>query len=750
MSERIECVVHLNRIIYPKGKVERGQWASLALDIVEVKKGEPRINRYGNLSVVGIVPTLSYNLLYYLTAEHKPTPEFPNSYEIVVMNEKIDLEDDFDRRLFLDTVLTDAQVNNLYKHCAGSDPFELLKNHDIEGLVKIKGIGELTAKKLLSRFDESQGNMGAYVRLADYGIKKDTVDRLVEDLGSTEALLALLEDNPYKLIEFADGFGWKRADELALNAGLGLDDIRRVKAFIKHYFNDLAYTKGCSWSTVPEMVCSIYDTLEMNNDEIIRQAMYELHKGGELWWSEDKKKIGLRRMYELEKDIAFHLKRIASSEEKLPCLPLESVLDKAEKEFHIEYTDEQKEAVKKLLDNQVCILTGPGGVGKTSVVSLALKALNTINFAQTALSGRAASRLGEVTNAEGQTIHRLLGWGREGFFFNEHIPLDYDIVIVDEISMVGAELFLSLLRAIKTGAKLIMIGDDGQLESIGLCNIFKDMLDSGVIPVARLTKIHRQAAKSAIITESIKVRQQEQLCVPGWVGEEVRGELQDLELNVYNDSILTQDRIIDAFNRLYEQHHNINDIQIVVPMKFRGEACTYRLNNIVQSIVNPFGANPKNIAVSKEISYTLREGDKVIVNSNYYKAKKYEPTAEEEEICPVFNGNRGVISKIMPSGIVVDFEQWGRIFIPEDKVHIIELGYALSCHKLQGSESPYVVVGFDSASSILLTKEWVYTAITRARKYCVVCAEAKALRYAINNSNISKKKTLLKEMLMES
>ena len=126
--------------------------------------------------------------------------------------------------------------------------------------------------------------------------------------------------------------------------------------------------------------------------------------------------------------------------------------------------------------------------------------------------------------------------------------------------MVGAELFLSLLRAIKTGAKLIMIGDDGQLESIGLCNIFKDMLDSGVIPVARLTKIHRQAAKSAIITESIKVRQQEQLCVPGWVGEEVRGELQDLELNVYNDNILTQDRIIDAFKRLYEQHHNINNV----------------------------------------------------------------------------------------------------------------------------------------------------------------------------------------------
>lgn len=745
MSERIECIVKLNRIIFPKGKVERGQWASLALDVVSTVKGEPRLSKYGNLSVSGIVPTLNYGLEYYLTAEPSSNPKYPDSYDIIVMNEKIDLEDPEEQRFFLDTILTDAQLQNLYEHC--SDPFSLLRSRDINGLMAIKGIGEYTAKKMITRFEECQGNVEAYVHLADFGIKKDAVDRLVEDMGSVELLLEALENNPYRLIEVADGFGWKRADELALNAGMGLDDIRRVKAYIQHYFSDLAYTKGCSWSTVPEMVSNVYEVLEMLNDDVIRQAMYELHEEEILWWSEDKKKIGLRRMYELEKDIAFHLKRISSSEEKLPCLPLESVLDKAEKEFHIEYTDEQKEAVKKLLDNQVCILTGPGGVGKTSVVSLALKALNTSNFAQTALSGRAASRLGEVTKVEGQTIHRLLGWSETGFGYNENNPLYEDVIIVDEISMVGAELFLHLLKAIKTGAKLIMIGDDGQLESIGLCNIFKDMLDSGVIPVARLTKIHRQAAKSAIITESIKVRNQLPLTVPGWIGEEVRGELQDLELNVYHDSILTQDRIIKAFNNLYERHPFINDIQIVVPMKYRGDACTFRLNGIVQSIVNPDGKNPKEISLAKDVVYTLREGDKVIVNKNFYKAQKY---GEEEIVCPVFNGNRGIVHKILPSGVVIDFEQWGLIFIPEEKVSIIELGYALSCHKLQGSESPYVIVGFDKGSAMLLTKEWLYTAITRARKYCVVCAEAKALSYATSNSNISKKKTLLKEMLREA
>lgn len=745
MSDRIECVVKLNRIIHPKHKVERGQWAALALNIVSTIKGEPRINRYGNLSVAGIVPTLNYGMEYYLTAEHKPTPQYPDSYEIIAMNEKVNLNDPIEQRLFLDTILTDAQVNNLYAHC--SDPFTLLFNRDVEGLTKIKGIGEFTAKRLISRFDESQGNMEAYIRFADFGMKKETVDRLVEETGSTDILLAMIKDNPYNLIEYADGFGWKKADDLALNTGLGLNDVRRIKAYIKHYFNELAYVKGCSWSTVPEMVSSIYETLEMDDDEIIRQAMYELHEEGELWWTDDKKKIGLQKMFNLEKEISEHLKRLASSEKKVPYLPVESVIKEAEEEHEIEYTDEQRAAVNKLLENQVCILTGSGGTGKTSVVALALKALNTLSFAQTALSGRAASRLGEVTNSAGETIHRLLGYKNKEFTYDEDQPLPYNIIIVDEISMVGAELFLALLKAIRTGSKLIMIGDDGQLESIGLCNIFKDMLDSGEIPVARLTKIHRQAAKSAIITEAMKVRNQQQLCVPGWVGEEVRGELQDLELNVYNDMILTQDKIIDAFKRIYEQHPHINDIQIVVPMRSRGEACTQRINDIVQSIVNPNGANPKDIVVSKTLAYTLREGDKVIVNSNYYQATRYEVAEDEDEICPVFNGNRGIVYKILPSGIIIDFEQWGRIFLPEHKANIIELGYALSCHKLQGSEAPYVIVGIDMSSWMLLTKEWLYTAITRAKKYCIVCAEAKALSKAISTSNISKKKTLLKEML---
>jgi exodeoxyribonuclease V alpha subunit len=314
--------------------------------------------------------------------------------------------------------------------------------------------------------------------------------------------------------------------------------------------------------------------------------------------------------------------------------------------------------------------------------------------------------------------------------------------------MVGADLFHRLIQAIQSGKKLIMIGDDGQLESIGLCNVFNDMLECGAIPIARLTQIHRQAAMSAIITESIKVRNHIQLVPHKWVGEEIRGELQDLELNIYNDAILRQKRVIAKFTEIYDQGIDIKDIQIIVPMRYKGEISTLALNNIVQGIVNPMGKNEQKInqqvKKGEPVSYLLREGDKVIVTKNNYKTLK----ANGDE-CPVFNGNRGIIMSIDSAigEMVINFEQWGKVVIKREHWRDIELGYALTCHKLQGSEADYVIIGLDYSCRTLLTKEWLYTAITRAKKYCVLCAETNALAFCITNSNIPYKRTFLQELL---
>lgn len=417
------------------------------------------------------------------------------------------------------------------------------------------------------------------------------------------------------------------------------------------------------------------------------------------------------------------------------------------------FTDEQMAAVRGVLTNNVNIITGFAGTGKSSVVSAAIKILGDHSFAQCALSGRAAARLTEVTGKEGLTIHRLLKYSNGYFNHHQDNPLSEEIIILDEISMVGAELFLDLLKAIPTGTKLIMLGDDGQLESIGLCNIFKDMLDSGVIPVYRLTQIHRQAAKSAIITESIKVRSGIQLCDNSWIGTETRGELHDLDLCVYSDSITTPDYILRHYQNLLEQGISPHSIQVVVPMKVRGAACTYKINLAIQKLVNDDNVHTQIVVNAEgDHPYGLRRGDRVICTKNMYQAVRPNPIyneygEEEDDVCPVYNGDRGVIKSINSEQMIVRFDQWGEIRILRNEFPHIELGYALSCHKLQGSEADYIIIGFDMASHVLLTREWVYTAITRAKKHCVISAESKALQYAIGNTNIPYKQTFLRELL---
>ena len=368
-----------------------------------------------------------------------------------------------------------------------------------------------------------------------------------------------------------------------------------------------------------------------------------------------------------------------------------------------------------------------------------------------ALSGRAASRMSEVTGKEGFTIHRLLGFPKgapdyQCFEYNQDHKLGADIYILDEISMVDAKIFYYLLRAIPDGAKLICLGDSGQLESIGCGNVAYDMIHSSEIPTIELTKIHRQAAKSAIITQSIAVRNSKQIIPKNWTGVETRGELQDLELHCYSDSSNTFYNIMEIFSRLMAQKDfNIMDCQIIVPIKVRGDACAYNINNTVQELYNPPAKNKKEITrISNDKTFILREGDKVINVINNYKLKT-----------PIYNGNIGTIKSISYSEeldsriITVDFVGIGNVDVPEDCWLGIELGYAITVHKYQGSQSKYIIFGLDFSSYALLTRELVYTGITRAQKKCYLVCQTGALRYATMQQSISKKQTHLQDCLYE-
>lgn len=765
-SETLTCRLRVGRMLYPKTEFQPGGFAIVACSIIDIQDGLPYAD---NIVIKGKMFSANYGASYDFHGKYVKEEKYGESYQVISMTESYDMSSDEEQQIYLQNIMTKDEYAKL--SASELDVYSLLQNGCVTELTRIKGIKEKTARKLINKFHERYAQRKVYNQLSQHGLDMNDIVSLLNRCPDPDRLLDMVLTNPYTMITEVKGIGWVKADAMAAKLGYTADDPRRIDAYVVHYLREQSEKEGHTWCDPETLWQAVAVRLKLSEFEPLQESLHRLIADNIVWGSEDKTQLGLCELRDLEREIAYHLCRIAHGVPQ-QARDAESEIAMIEQRQGWSFTGEQINAVHGVLGHNVNIITGYAGTGKSSVVSAVVQVLGDYSFSQCALSGRAAARLTEVTGKEGVTIHRLLGFMNGKFLHDEQSPLHEDIIILDEISMVGAELFLDLLKAIPTGTKLIMLGDDGQLESIGLCNIFKDMLESGVIPVYRLTQIHRQAAKSAIITESMKVRQGVQLFPHGWVGMETRGEQQDLDLKVFFDKehVLTADNIIEQYQRLLDQGIDHHRIQIVVPMKSRGSACTLQLNKKVQDIVNadnthtaigigqapvhPSGKKDDKSKQSPPPLYTLRLGDRVICVRNMYRAERPCPIMDEEgnespDICPVYNGDRGVITQLSPEYMIVKFDLWGDIKIPRTDYINIELGYALSCHKLQGSEADYVIIGLDYVSRILLTREWVYTAITRAKKHCVIVAEGRALEYAISNSNIPLKQTFLTALLRE-
>lgn len=391
-----------------------------------------------------------------------------------------------------------------------------------------------------------------------------------------------------------------------------------------------------------------------------------------------------------------------------------------------------------------------GNCGKSSLVSGILSVLSKYSFAQCSLSGKAAARLKEVTGQDGYTIHRLLGYRPgQGFDFNEENPLDYDIIIIDEISLIGGQIFLTLLKAIKSGTKVFILGDMGQLESIGCMNLASDLFKSVNIPTKELKTVHRQAKKSGIIVSSQDIREGEQIFGNSFEGEEIVGEKKDMIFDICpKEEVL--DHTIKRFIHYYEQpHFDIMDVQLISPVKDRGGSSVYALNTEIQKIVNPVLEGEKNlviIPVALEKSYKIHRGDKVLCTKNCYDIETVKRTKTD-----IYNGWIGTVEEIedYSETIVIYFPLINQqVIIPYSKKDVLTLGYAITCHKMQGASAKNIIGVLDfSTPPMMLTKELLYTMITRAEKECVIVGQNRAIRKAIDQSGISNKKTFLLEML---
>ena len=755
-EDKVRLKVRVERIIYPKNGQTSGSWTIAAFRIEEVLEGEvPECFQWAlRFTAKGSMPALNARDTYTMVAHLVEDAKYGLQYEVDLMCLDYDLTDKDDQLKFFSFFLTPTQTAALYENC--DNPLVLLQNHDTKALTKIKGIGPVTAQRMINKYEDSKDLSLAFVRFYDLGLTKGAIEKLVHFYGSPEAAIEVIEKNPYLLIIQVPGYGWAKADAIAMSQGLAHDSDERMGAYLVHYLREQAEMNGNSWVSVEDLCVVIDQVCDPQNDERIYELIRRNIKNHVLYYDKETERVGLMEYRELEQQIANEILRIQRGAAHIEINPerAETIIRSVELEQGFEYTEEQRTAIWNTLNNQFSILTGSAGVGKSSVVNGIAHVLEAHNFrvAQVSLSGRAASKLTEITHIEGKTIHRLLKYDPESgkFFHNKENPLPYDIIIGDEVSMWGGEITLSLLQAIPTGAKVLFIGDTKQLEAIGLASVLTDTIKSNTMPTVQLTKIQRQQADSGIITQSLKVACGEQIVGPKTSGVEYRGVRKDFKLVTYIDSALTQSKIIDEFKELYiNQHVPANDIQVLVPMRSRGEASCRALNLAIQEIVNGT-PSVDEITVpytdgNYKYSYTYRPNDRIIIMKNNYKTINIEGNKE-----PIYNGNVGYIKQIGPDFMIVNLTEQGDIVLGAEDYNNLSLGYAITVHKKQGDSSPYVIGAIDSSSYALMSKELLYTMITRARKYCVLIGQKKILQQAVKISRVKTKQTWLCELLQEA
>lgn len=739
-NNTIECIATVERIRFFKNN-----YGIISCSINKIKSGELAKTVFKNDVIFkGTMPSPVVGNCYNIKANFESNDKWGDQYNILSMFTAVSFDTADGKRKFLETIFTPYQIENMYN--ALTDPFTALDTRNYTELVKVKGCGLSRCTEWADKFAEHIGMARILLELGDFDLTNRMVKKLMDRYRSPDVVVEKVKNNPYVLCTEVNGIGFKKADEIAMKGGISPNSVERIKAYITYYLTECG-ENGQSWITPDHLLGAILDTLGENiPDNKITESIRELIEEKKLWTNEDKTKLGLQYYYDLATNIATELIRLRDAECNFKYDGWEDVIKRNESLQGWEYTDEQINAIKSSFINNVMIITGYGGTGKSNTVSAILNIFKENSHVICALSGKASSVLSEYTGEEGFTIHRLLGFpqgDKQGFVYHDDNPLPYDIVVVDEISMIGAKLFYCLLRAIPTGSKVIMLGDDGQLESIGCGNVASDMLGSPEIHHNVLTKIHRQAAKSAIITESIKARQGISLIAKDWVGSETRGELQDFNLICYSDASNTYYKILEEFQKIKVQpDFNVMETQVIVPMKTKGMACVAQLNDILQEMCNPADKKKKETTVFRNgRQQIIREGDKVICKKNNYRI---QPN--------IFNGSTGILKKFDFNDFgepiwIINFRGIGEVIIPDDYWDTIELNYCGTVHSNQGSQYDNVIIGLDFGAYTLLTRELVYTAITRAKKKCIVIAQNSALRYAVGNKGLSKKQTHLIETL---
>lgn len=756
-KELLEFKVKLNRLLYPKSGHQDGDFAIAGMVVVDEIKGKAKLDPlYNTITIKGNMPKLQEGREYLLKCIETYNDVYKSTqYDVEYIGLPFNVENKEDRKKFLSALLTEKQVEALYE--INEDPLQLFLESNLKEIVKAKGIKEATAQKMLNKIMANMDFSKALVELGQYDITKAILEKLMKTYKSPEVIISKVKENPYILAVEVDGIAFKRADEIALKGGMSPYSKHRVMAFIRYYLT-MEAEGGRSYIKQRDLMQQITSTLNLNPNiqehlNAIKESIYELKENKILWWNEKKTILALVKYLKYEVELLKHIFRIKEAKTNFNFEGWLETVKKIEEEQGWNYEQVQLDGIETILKENIVLLTGLGGTGKTTITNAVTQILkDKYSIGQCALSGKASQRMREVTKEEAYTIHKILGYmPSEGFIHNEEKPMDYEIVYLDESTMVNTKIMLSLFKAIKTGSKVVLIGDYGQLTAIGTGNVFMDLLISRAIPIIQLKEPHRQAKKSAIVTESMKVRQQEQLFAPIFEGKEIRGELKDLELLITHEGGQEVfDNVIQAFKTSYAKVGNILDVQIISAVKSRGVNSCHNINQAIQKIYNKTpmeeGIYIRENATHK--AYTLLKGDKILVTKNNKNCFDTEGNPRQ-----IFNGNTGIIKELDKEkrSLVIYIEGEGDIIIDnESLLSSIQLGYAITVHKCQGSQCREVIIALDySVPPKMLTCELLYTAISRAEKHCYLCGENRAISYAVINRETKNKQTFIPIILVE-
>ena len=613
----------------------------------------------------------------------------------------------------------------------GRKTFWVILN-DWVALLEVEGIGKMRAENLHRSFTAKFG-----AEVEDEKRRKNELERersifynklglsgwlrrAIEEKYGEHRAVGVIKSNPYQLAEDIDGVGFKRADEVAEKLGYGKEDPRRIRAGLKFALQEQMQAAGhCCMPRVMLAAKAAHKNVLDIDIELVKPEIDAAITDGLI--AEDVDAIYLPKYLEAERFVAMRiatLRRTAGNSGDA-----DAIVQEAERQTGIKYNEQQRDAIRKAATEGVMILTGGPGTGKTTTLRGMLAVLTHYGYTYElcAPTGRAAKRMSEMTNKPASTIHRLLEYQEGKFSRDESNPLAADVIICDEASMVDLLLMQSLLKAMKVGAKFIIIGDNDQLPSVGPGRVLGDLIDSGKVPTVKLTQIHRQAEGSYIIYNAHRI-------INGNFPILDNKNSKDFFFDNAEDEEKAAQEVISLVKTRLPAQFPGKEIQVLCPNRKNSTGCNM-LNVIMQEALNPEGP------ATEHCGTIYRKGDRVMQTKNNYQKG-------------VFNGDVGTVTSADGDSIYVMFDDGDTAqHYADEELGELDLAYATTIHKSQGSEYDIVVVVLMKSASIMLQRNLLYTAVTRAKNVCLIVGQKQAIYTCIAEWRMTPRQTRLKERL---